>query len=367
MKIEGFRGIRDLRIEGLGSVNLIVGGNNAGKTSVLEAIELVCNPISIAKFVETSRGRDRAISNFRVPLETSVEWMFPVSRSQDQNEGSMGRELIQLEASIHGVRHSYVTSCVETKIIKTYENALEPYDQTESRALEITLRHFYMALVEVEEKISFLTSELPRGLRTNGKDIVPSRMVTPVDHRMLPIEAKSLTQTFQSDKKGLIYLLQMFDSDIMGIELLAPDGVSAIPFIQHRYKSYVPVSVYGDGMRRVLTLASAVIQANHGVLLIDEVETALHHRNLSKVFSWLVEACSLFDVQLFVSTHSLEAIDAIVDTFIDVDLETENVSLERLDRIVGYRLVQQTNQTIAKRFAGKDLYSLRHEFGQDVR
>ena len=38
LHIKGFRGFVDFNVEGLGQVNLIIGRNNAGKTSTLEAI-----------------------------------------------------------------------------------------------------------------------------------------------------------------------------------------------------------------------------------------------------------------------------------------------------------------------------------------
>ena len=44
LKITDFRGFADLRLDGLRRVNLVVGRNNAGKTSLLEAIALVANP-----------------------------------------------------------------------------------------------------------------------------------------------------------------------------------------------------------------------------------------------------------------------------------------------------------------------------------
>jgi hypothetical protein len=39
-EVQGFRAFKDLRIERLGRVNLIVGKNNVGKTSLLEAVQL---------------------------------------------------------------------------------------------------------------------------------------------------------------------------------------------------------------------------------------------------------------------------------------------------------------------------------------
>ena len=41
LNIRGFRGFKDLKVNGLRQVNLIIGRNDAGKTSLLEAIYLL--------------------------------------------------------------------------------------------------------------------------------------------------------------------------------------------------------------------------------------------------------------------------------------------------------------------------------------
>ena len=41
IRIDGYRGLGSFRMEGLGRVNLLVGANNSGKTSILECIELL--------------------------------------------------------------------------------------------------------------------------------------------------------------------------------------------------------------------------------------------------------------------------------------------------------------------------------------
>ncbi|NES25231.1 MAG: AAA family ATPase, partial [Symploca sp. SIO3E6] len=44
LKIENFRGFKSFELQQLGRVNLLVGVNNSGKTSILEAIQLLCSP-----------------------------------------------------------------------------------------------------------------------------------------------------------------------------------------------------------------------------------------------------------------------------------------------------------------------------------
>jgi AAA15 family ATPase/GTPase len=43
-------------------------------------------------------------------------------------------------------------------------------------------------------------------------------------------------------------------------------------------------------MRRILLIALAVARAQNGVLLIDEIETAIHVSVLGRVFRWLLES-----------------------------------------------------------------------------
>ena len=44
LRISGFRGFSEFAMSGLGRVNLLVGTNNCGKTSVLEAIQILSTP-----------------------------------------------------------------------------------------------------------------------------------------------------------------------------------------------------------------------------------------------------------------------------------------------------------------------------------
>jgi AAA15 family ATPase/GTPase len=93
------------------------------------------------------------------------------------------------------------------------------------------------------------------------------------------------------------------------------------------------------------------------MLLIDELETAIHISILGKVFRWMVEACEVNNVQLFATTHSLEAIDALL---------AADATPARED-IVAYRL-EPTGQTVTVRRYGEDLLRrLRIERGVEVR
>ena len=58
IEIDGFRGLRRLALGPLSRVNVLVGGNNSGKTSVLEAISILAKPTQPAAWIDMIRWRD---------------------------------------------------------------------------------------------------------------------------------------------------------------------------------------------------------------------------------------------------------------------------------------------------------------------
>ena len=72
--IHGFRGIQELTVENLNHINLIVGDNNCGKTSVLEALLLLRNPSNITNTVRVARVRETRSEERRVGKECRSRW-----------------------------------------------------------------------------------------------------------------------------------------------------------------------------------------------------------------------------------------------------------------------------------------------------
>jgi predicted ATPase len=72
LAIRQFRIFRKLEIERLGRVNLIVGKNNVGKTSVLEALTLYANPGNpeVLRWTRSPPGMNS--TNHRFPSQTAA-------------------------------------------------------------------------------------------------------------------------------------------------------------------------------------------------------------------------------------------------------------------------------------------------------
>ena len=67
LSIGTYRGIRDLCIKDLGDINILVGDNNCGKTSVLEALQILCDP-SEYNIIQVARQREKYKFSMRMGL-----------------------------------------------------------------------------------------------------------------------------------------------------------------------------------------------------------------------------------------------------------------------------------------------------------
>jgi len=67
----------------------------------------------------------------------------------------------------------------------------------------------------------------------------------------------------------------------------------------------------GAGFFHVLKIALSLAEVDRGLVLIDELEDGLHYLTFPKVIGTMLETVSQkWDVQIFVTTHSRELIDA---------------------------------------------------------
>src|SRR3989442_759819 len=76
LNIEQFRGLRGLRLDGLDRVNLLVGPNDTGKTSVLEAILTYVRPLDPSALL-TAANRRQPFHVSGEPPYDFVEWVSP--------------------------------------------------------------------------------------------------------------------------------------------------------------------------------------------------------------------------------------------------------------------------------------------------
>ncbi|MFM2056800.1 MAG: hypothetical protein RLY71_1185 [Pseudomonadota bacterium] len=378
IEIDRFRGFRDFTLPALGGVNVLVGGNNSGKTSVLEAISVLCAPTEPIGLFNMTRLRDPGgIDESRLH---SLRWCFHRAeppRDQDelisaqcsmQVNGSFGlqRLIITLsefvgEPSAKEMKGDwpFPTDVDGDKIDRVRRGADISYEPV----FVPTQADGQVRLMPDAEKYSFrIWDELPVTRYTKSRNVprLGCEMLYPYSYQMNSLQVRTLSRRGLDQKNlSVADLLQQFDADVIDVDIQSSHGYRPAIYLKHRRLGLAPLSVFGDAMRRSVLLASTLSSLSPGsVLLIDEAEAGIHVEAQPKFFAWLMASARQRQIQVFLTTHSLEALDAMLTGLPGLADETD---------LVVYQLKRDATNIRCKRFAGDLLHRLRFERGLDVR
>ena len=182
--------------------------------------------------------------------------------------------------------------------------------------------------------------------------------VSPFEH----LNRNIVNRIIKNDAYKLICLnaLQLFDPEIEDIMIFRSDVSNRpVEYLKHKRLGNMPLSTYGDGIKKVLVLANTIIGATDGILLIDEIETAIHRKYYNDIFRFIVKACRTFNVQVFITTHSIEAIDSLLAAQ-DYDIQSKE------DAITVVTLRRENHKTYSRVLQGREFFKNREAFGFEV-
>jgi hypothetical protein len=79
----------------------------------------------------------------------------------------------------------------------------------------------------------------------------------------------------------------------------------------------LPLALVSAGMHKVLSLALALISYKKGLVVLDEMENGIFHERYADVWSLMHHLAVQYDTQVFVSSHSLECLEALIPVIKD--------------------------------------------------
>ena len=378
LTIHRFRGIRDLTLENLGQINLLVGINNSGKTTVLEAIYTYCNYLDPLAWLNTAWRRE--IKSSRKSKLESLKWLFPQNIQNNSDYFYQGETKVSGNGNF-GVVESKATyqefeeiwdSTKDSNEEDEEENLMDDRDNDNNevrRGADLKLTFTPSKLISKLDIFEDKNQELPISkefkiwenqpltiLNKYRSNWLSVDTITPFSHRTEQLQIKLLTDAILKNlKPEIVELISMIDSEIIDLDILDPTGKKSRLYVIHKTLGFTPLSAFGDGVRRLLFMALTIAKLKDGILLIDELETAIHTEALLSSFSWLVKWCREMNIQLFATTHSLETVDAMLN------------ASELKNDLVLYRLYQKDMETQAIRIDQVKLTRIRENLGLEVR
>ncbi len=368
LQIETFRGIKKLTIDNVGTVNILVGDNNAGKTTVLEAIQLLCNP-SRFNLIRIAIQREKYKTSIRMGLGilNSVLYLFDVKASSKEENNyyiSVGGK-INNEIGNVKITGKVVNQLIDLNEVEKYnsiarnklnQSLIEAQEETPSFIGKI-VNEFHdkqLSFIESDKYNDFEINDYSRIVRSNNeKPLLKVESIQTIDHVIENVFDKLIKNKLIKEKA--VELLKEFDESITDIRYISDDN-KFVPVIENDENNYIPLSLYGDGMKKALTMLNAMINAENGVVLIDEFETALHTSAMKKVFKFILEIAKKMNVQLFLTTHSIEAVDKLLES-----------SGKDIDNVKVIRLKKKGEITLTKVIEGKEALEDRREYNMELR
>ncbi len=360
LNIHRFRGLVDQEFSQLGRINLLVGDNNAGKTSVLEAISIYSGPLETLRWVDAPQ---RVLTYGADELLESWRWLFP--GTPDPAELSAPRH-IHITATGACKIVSLEAECRESEAVRMGATSdTTPESSPLQRRLDITI-HAYLHGEENPHRKQFEVWERQTRIEFPGDKL---KAVGNKVHFLRPwvhmsernfLNALLSQATLSGVKDQALALIRQFDSSIQDIDILTPNGSQPRAYLHTtHFAQPVPLRVFGDGIRSVVLLSLLLAAGTASLILLDEIGNSIHTSMLPKVFRWLSYICKRQNTQIFATTHSLEVVDALIAAQDPDSTEAED--------LVVYRMSPVWEKKPPQRFAGDLLRRLRQTRGLDVR
>lgn len=348
LEIKNFRTFSHLFIERLGRVNLILGKNNVGKTTLLEALQLYCSvwpPSSVRQMLnrrnEVARLPDgenrvllRSLFFGRNPkggdtitigefgaeggaFRATADFELESSDAETSSDLRLGRDVLRLESPglisrlFDDGRWTYMASA-------GWNMPKPPHEPPCLRGVEVQK--------DLENTIAAWWDVL------SFKD-AKSRVLDALQ----PI-ARVREVAFVGDPRSGAGRMAKVRTD--------------------EFDEPVPLATLGDGVVRVFELAVALEYAVYvrsgaegqfgtnvfPVLLIDEVDAGIHHTLHANVWRFIFDAARRLDVQVFATTHSWDCLKGFAVAIAE-DEENDGLAI-RLEKVEGE---EQTGAVIVDR------------------
>lgn len=323
--IERFRGIPALDIDGVKPITLFVGKNNSGKTSVLEAIFLLCGA--------TNPYTPTLIGQLRGQRITNAQDADSVWRSLFR--GMASKELIKIVGWWEGQGQRRLE--LEPLDVINYSDDLESQlsgvvESGGSRRIG-GLRLRYLRQGSTEQIITQAVFD-PQTRQVvapaiQRDDFVRGTLLSSRSFFNLArdTEQYSFLVRIRAEEE-VVDALRMIDDRIRGLAVISGASGASV-YADLGGESLIPLAVCGEGMLRLFSIVLAVTGTRGGILLIDEIDNGLHHSVMKELWPVLRKLCAKHNVQLVATTHNDEMIRDALTAFRD---DYSQFGLFRLDR-----------------------------------
>ena len=326
-RVENFRSFQRFQVCDLARVNLFVGGNNSGKTSLLEAAELLLsdNPLNALFEIPEGRGeispkgRKADVSHLFHGHSVKVGSTFEVAETGGDRERSFScqvvpGDLVDPRPRRRAARESMAPGSPEDspKPLRPAHGLRVQFDhQSEPIVLELTL---------------------------DREMAIPERYFAIENRAVPPLKTIGAGKGHAPELWGQIALRPEEDKVTEALRIIEPQ-IDRVSFIDDRcfikssgFEYPLPIGSMGDGISHLLSIAMHLATATSGTLIVDEIDAGLHYSVMARMWKMIVETARRLDLQVLATTHSLDCLRALAALYGEKPQLAMDVSVHRVER-----------------------------------
>ena len=343
LNIENYRGLTNVKIPGLSHINIFVGKNNCGKTSVLEVVKLLSEPTNFGRFLQLALMRARPTSAAR--QKNLIQYVTNIF--QKTNEESSCHYHYKVGAKVCGSYLEYAADGVIGELTDSLGETTQTLDISVMSSVDGGKKSYHDFQIVNGRNNVFTPINKPNyeGIYLYpGIDFYRACCIYLTDY---------ITRI---GKEDIMQILNSFDANITDISIVGEDI-----YLHSNSSGSMPLFAYGLGLQKAVLLTAVLVDCKNGVIIVDEIDNAIHVSAFEEVFHWFADTCLKYNIQAFISTHSAEAIDAIVQTTLKFPQDIDPI------KVYTMRKSCKSNATFIKIRTGREAYEDREQYKMELR
>lgn len=332
LDLQGYRGFESFGLSDLKRVNLLVGKNNCGKTTILEAIDFLIskgNPAVLLRSahrrgeIGPSRGTKQSSPHGQEMLPDVSHLFFgrqlkPGATFRISSNDGIGMLLIEILSLPEVERVLGLRGLEGTRQTSFFADDLDPEPTQAFRITSNVPDWFHVSPVADGGLLYFSRSvRSPSSAPGHVPEVPPMEFLTSDSLQLDSMRDMWDKVLAEGREPEVINAMRLLASDLDSIHFLTGDayrrtsGGVLVGF--GRSSRRIPLGSLGDGMRRLFALSLSLVRTGDGYLLIDEIDTGLHFSVMEEMWKLVVNTARQSNVQVFATTHSYDCIRGLAD------------------------------------------------------